>query len=141
MREPTMFPPDRHSLSAIDTALRRAHCSVCGPGTKIRWRSKGRGAECDQKPSRRLSDRGGRQRRKRREKYALTEAEYQALRTKQEDACAICGEVTKLCVDHCHDTGTVRGLLCGSCNLGIGMLRDDPERVRKALAYLEGGSP
>lgn len=72
--------------------------------------------------------------------------EYQKLSEKQGHRCAICGQregsvhwsgVTKqLCVDHCHVTGSVRGLLCGKCNRGIGYFDDDPERVAAALRYL-----
>jgi hypothetical protein len=53
--------------------------------------------------------------------------------------CEICGDTTKeLVVDHCHTTGEMRGFLCGTCNVGIGMFRDDPERLTYAIKYLEG---
>lgn len=60
----------------------------------------------------------------------------------QGGGCAICqkpdGEgKDRLHLDHDHETGKARGLLCGPCNRGIGMLRDDPALVRKALDYLE----
>lgn len=54
----------------------------------------------------------------------------------QAKSCAICGKSGKLDVDHCHDTGRVRGMLCRQCNLGIGVLRDDPDMIAKAVAYL-----
>jgi hypothetical protein len=40
-------------------------------------------------------------------------------------------------VDHCHQTGHVRALLCTGCNSGLGAFRDSPERLREAAAYIE----
>jgi hypothetical protein len=52
--------------------------------------------------------------------------------------CAICRKRSKerLCVDHCHLTGMVRGLLCHACNLALGSLKDDQASLVAALAYL-----
>lgn len=71
--------------------------------------------------------------------YGITVEQYEAMRTAQDGRCAICGIEPdyNLAVDHCHDTGAVRALLCIPCNVGIGNLGDDPERVRKAAEYLE----
>lgn len=56
----------------------------------------------------------------------------------QNGLCAICCEhMERPHVDHCHETGKVRAMLCDFCNKGIGMLRDDPAIVRKAAVYLE----
>lgn len=56
-------------------------------------------------------------------------------------ACEICGEhstlVGKLRLDHCHSSGRFRGLLCDSCNLGIGKFSDNPARLRAAADYIE----
>jgi hypothetical protein len=62
--------------------------------------------------------------------------------TEQKGKCACCGirqnELTmRFAVDHDHDTGLIRGLLCGNCNLGIGQLGDNIEGLMKALNYLE----
>ncbi|WP_371612134.1 endonuclease VII domain-containing protein [Streptomyces clavifer] len=43
-------------------------------------------------------------------------------------------------VDHCHETGRVRGVLCFNCNSAIGKLGDDPDSLRRAIAYLEGNA-
>lgn len=65
-------------------------------------------------------------------RYGITLAEYNQLLTQQGGVCGVCGEPpgdgqphhwkNKLAVDHCHDTGKVRGLLCNDCNAGIGHL-------------------
>ncbi len=52
--------------------------------------------------------------------------------------CAICRVDVDLVGDHCHTTGAPRGILCRNCNLAIGNMADDPERLRAAANYLEG---
>lgn len=55
------------------------------------------------------------------------------------NACQLCGDddrTTRLCVDHCHVTGKVRGVLCRKCNKGIGALGDTAEAVQRAADYL-----
>jgi predicted nucleic acid-binding Zn ribbon protein len=56
-----------------------------------------------------------------------------------ESTCAICGDTTSLVVDHDHDTGQIRGMLCTMCNTGLGMFRDSPKRLAAAVGYLQGG--
>ena len=69
----------------------------------------------------------------------LTEERYHELMESQEGRCAICGMKPegRLAVDHDHATGQVRGLLCQSCNVAPGFLRDDPNRLKTAIASLE----
>jgi hypothetical protein len=66
---------------------------------------------------------------------------FALLMARQDGKCAICKQPPKpgkrLFIDHCHSTGHFRGLLCGNCNTGIGMLRDDPALIRAAVDYLE----
>jgi len=75
--------------------------------------------------------------------YGLSEEMFQELLTAQDGACAICrstewpGKNNAPHVDHCHTTGAVRGLLCGRCNVGLGQFKDDVQRLRAAIAYLE----
>lgn len=55
-----------------------------------------------------------------------------------DNACQCCGRKDrKLLLDHCHDTITFRGWICGKCNTGLGSLGDTLEDVKKALRYLE----
>ena len=56
----------------------------------------------------------------------------------QDNKCLICAtEMTPPCVDHCHTTNKVRGLLCKLCNSGIGKLGDTAAAVQRAVAYLK----
>ena len=74
--------------------------------------------------------------RARRRKYGLEPEQHAALVSSQNGRCAICRRKQKLLVDHCHQTGQVRGLLCGPCNTAIGMLDDDPDLLIAAAAYV-----
>lgn len=74
-------------------------------------------------------------------KYGISLAEYDQLLAEQNNGCAICAKTPeqngrRLAVDHNHETGEVRGLLCSPCNQGIGLLQDNPAVVSKAAAYL-----
>ena len=73
-------------------------------------------------------------------RYKLTRAKYDAMLQAQDGLCAICRSPTekeRLCVDHDHATGAVRGLLCKRCNTGIGYLRDSIELLDSAIQYLK----
>lgn len=74
----------------------------------------------------------------RKSRYGITPQQFDALKAKQAGACAICQEIPDkaLCVDHDHDTGAVRGLLCTTCNVGLAMLGDSPVRLLDAVEYL-----
>ena len=86
--------------------------------------------------------------------YGITGDEYDAMLEAQDYKCLVCGQEhyetpmregadtgptatqSRLAVDHCHDTGTVRGLLCTTCNAGLGYFYDDPELLWAAADYL-----
>lgn len=69
-------------------------------------------------------------------KYGISETQYRALLTHQQGLCAICHKDRDLVVDHNHDTGKVRGLLCHRCNTGLGHFEDSVEFIRAAEGYL-----
>lgn len=77
-------------------------------------------------------------------KYGITPEEYDEMAATQDNVCASCGlpETANnqhgplpLAVDHDHETGKVRGLLCMRCNRCLGMLGDNAERIEKLAAY------
>ncbi len=77
-------------------------------------------------------------RRKKLKALNMTEEDYKKLYNSQSGVCAICSDTDSksLCVDHDHKSGKVRGLLCGSCNLALGCLRDNILLVESAGQYL-----
>jgi len=70
-------------------------------------------------------------------KYGLTIEEYDALLAAQGGGCAICGNPDADNVDHDHITGEVRGILCFNCNIAIGHVADEADRLLLAFAYLD----
>lgn len=88
----------------------------------------------------RKAARESQRRHRRRRAYGMTNEEFAEICDAQDGLCAICGgEPGKLglCIDHDHDTGEVRGVICTWCNSGLGHFRDNPEFLRLAAAYLE----
>lgn len=78
-----------------------------------------------------------------RNKYGITEEDYDNMFKQQEGKCGICettdqtGKWQRFGVDHCHKTGKIRALLCNECNRGMGLLKDNAELLRKAADYLD----
>jgi len=75
-------------------------------------------------------------------KYGITLEDYNKIFTEQKGCCKICNThqvelKIRLAVDHCHTTGKVRGLLCDTCNRGLGYLKDSPELLNNAINYLK----
>ena len=76
-------------------------------------------------------------------KYGITLEQRDAMLVSQGGVCAICkvtepGRGKDWNVDHCHDTGAVRGILCVRCNFMIGHSKDNPEVLLAAANYLKG---
>lgn len=76
--------------------------------------------------------------------YGISLDDYNVILSAQDGCCKICstpqaslkGKKKYLCVDHCHDTGIIRGLLCDKCNRGIGLLNDSIQLLENAVIYL-----
>ncbi len=77
--------------------------------------------------------------------FDISEDQVRLMLDNQKGCCAICGDslvfpdsIKAYCVDHCHETNKIRGLLCSLCNTGIGALGDTLEDLKNAVKYLEG---
>lgn len=106
---------------------------------RCRTRTDGRSATC------RTCWAGYQAERTLRRKFGMTPVEFAARLAEQSGRCAICpaefgatraGKKQRLAVDHCHETGKVRGLLCANCNNGLGRFKDDPGLLERAAQYL-----
>lgn len=79
--------------------------------------------------------------------YNITENEYLQLKLEHNNRCAICNSegffigknnhTEKLVVDHDHDTGAVRGILCHNCNRALGLFKDNVSFLQTAIKYLD----
>jgi hypothetical protein len=74
-------------------------------------------------------------------KYGLSLEGYDKISRRQKGACAICKARGRLCVDHCHRTKVVGGLLCQSCNSGLGFFGDSPATMLTGATYLLQARP
>ena len=78
-------------------------------------------------------------------RYGISSEDYDAMLEEQDNKCKICfmkfntddTKATTPCVDHCHTTDKVRGLLCPHCNRGLGQFKEDIEVLTKAINYLQ----
>lgn len=73
-------------------------------------------------------------------RYKISQSQFDDLLLSQNGKCGICKidlALIKACIDHCHTTGKVRGILCIPCNSGIGMFRDKIETLKSAIEYLK----
>jgi hypothetical protein len=78
--------------------------------------------------------------------YGITLADYEIMAAAQGNVCAICGQqevrksryggTCRLHVDHDHETGAIRGIICHGCNSGLGLFRDSVDLLEKAKQYL-----
>lgn len=115
-----------------------ARCRSCGAVASLAWELKNK--------ERALELRRAHYQRKGRDtvfrrKYGISLADRDALAVEQGNACAGCRSEFSLTatprIDHAHGDGHVRGLLCHQCNVAIGLLKDDPARLRRLADYIE----
>jgi hypothetical protein len=143
-----------HVLSDIDGSTATATCAVCGPAVsvyyrpnKAKWACRTHRVELNRIRRHRLRDSGVVAHRNPptrdyylRRRFGIGIPEYDALLDAQGGACGICGGQNfgrRLAVDHDHETGRVRGLLCTRCNAALGSLGDSEASLQRALDYLK----
>lgn len=87
--------------------------------------------------------RGGRKPSNRPYLYGLSDEDFALMVQKQGGTCLLClrpfGADLPPCIDHCHATGKVRGILCRGCNTGLGSFREDHAALARAAAYIQSG--
>jgi hypothetical protein len=137
---------------------RTTHCGTCGE-LKVRREKYSRCLSCRRESDRRYYQRSADRREKLRRArilrhYGIAFEELTGLLERQSYQCAICERRWEqcvpaksvrhepsfwnhLCVDHDHETGRIRGLLCNACNTGLGAFEEKPERFVAAVRYLE----
>lgn len=130
--------PKRHTLSAKDLDELTAVCGICGP-TKIVYKKPHNKFYCKNSTSimNYTQFKYG-------EAGQLTYGQVVGARSKyteeQGDICSICKKpadaLKALALDHCHETGKIRGLLCTKCNMGLGLFDDDVTKLKAAIEYL-----
>lgn len=121
---------------------RKARTNVCGHADKPHA-GRGMCGACLTRDARDRDRNGDRIKRKDyqlRATYGITLAEFHARYEAQGSVCALCRKAVPVernrHVDHCHDTGRIRGILCFDCNKGLGLLGDSPESIKRALDYV-----
>lgn len=124
-----MFSLQRSKASKNRPVGRRSHCKQCISDKTKEYNSTPRGRKYNQEKAWRVKG------------IVLTVEEYQEMLENQNWLCAICGadrnkDGTRLCVDHNHETGKIRGLLCHGCNTSLGKFKDSVELLQKAIDYL-----
>ena len=118
-------------------------CKECKPRTEFHRASRSKDGlhsyckECVRLWNKARKDSGERQTYLLARKYGLTLQEYKKLLERSGGLCDICGEACKPNVDHNHNTGQARGILCRACNTALGLFKESPRTLLAAVRYLE----
>lgn len=118
-------PSTWHRISDTNSETAIGTCSQCGPGARLYYRASRDQWVCYVK--RESGKRGP---------HGLTREQAKAMR--EGKACRICGTTENLCVDHCHDSMLIRGVLCRDHNTALGLFDDNVDHLRVAIGYLLG---
>ena len=147
---PSAFGVDRRRKDGLST-----RCLDCKRIRLEEWRSKnpGRSGEYYVENKERIQERNTKWRKenpekwkaarfkRRLKKYGLTVSEFEKIRNKQDNSCAIClfefKSTSDFHIDHCHTSGHIRGLLCKNCNMTLGKAQDSVEFFERAIVYLK----
>lgn len=134
---PTCGASDRH---------RDGRCRPCRQAAAKRARDRNPGYRREYQARWRKSDPGREKSYRLKSRYGITQERFDEMLLEQGGVCAICsqpetalhntGQVRRLSVDHCHETGAVRGLLCHRCNLVLGRVEDATAILDAAAVYL-----
>lgn len=144
------LPLDRFYKNKTSRDGYQHHCKDCTRVKQAEWRKANPEKARSYMKKYRESERGRRARQARTERdreanrwghiqrrYGLTQDDYTRMYEEQGSRCPLCLEEQEiLYVDHCHQTGRVRGLVCDRCNRALGALRDDADIAERAAAYL-----
>jgi hypothetical protein len=110
----------------------RSYCKGCQRQLNAEWRERNKEKVLEKNKEYQLKH-------KLKNRYNLSEEEYQEAVVIADGKCAICRKDEKLFIDHCHETEKFRGLLCTRCNTGLGMFWDDIDNLQRAAGYLSLG--
>jgi hypothetical protein len=120
----TQTPKRKHVLLNINVENATATCLACGP---VKVRKSGNEWKCRTSINNVARN--------------IYKRQYEIKKSMMIDKCSICNSKKSLCWDHNHETGNFRGTLCPYCNTAIGLLKNDPQIIEKAISYLSKEKP
>jgi hypothetical protein len=133
-----LLPLEAFNRNRAKPSGRQDRCRTCQSAYDRTWRQNHPERTRQRQAASRLRNRDYYRDHALRARHGVTLEQKAQMYADQDGKCAICNtQYPELDVDHNHDTGQVRALLCRTCNRGLGYLKDNPEILRLAAAYLE----
>lgn len=137
-KEKTEFFKDSRKKNGI-----RSHCKDCCQRETKSWRERNRSEYNSYVAQWRAKNPDRQHKTEIKRNYGISIEKYNEMLTAQSCKCLICSKQHdptikkgRLFVDHDHQTGEVRGLLCGKCNMALGLFNDNIDLIKKAISYL-----